>query len=173
MAEPKKKKTHAAMSGSTDDFVLTREGLQALQNELEDLKGRGRREVAQRLKEAISYGDLSENSEYEEAKNHQAFIEGRIIELEKMIRDARVVDEATHSKAVVEIGSRVVVRLADAKKGEEIELKIVGATEADPFNNKISSESPMGTAFMGGKVGDIVSVHAPAGAQSYEIMKLA
>lgn len=171
MAESKKKKSNVA-GHATDEFILTREGLQALQNELEDLQGRGRREVAQRLKEAISYGDLSENSEYEEAKNHQAFVEGRIIELEKMIRDAKVVDEATHSKAVVEIGSRVVVRLADDKKAESIDLKIVGATEAVPFNNKISSESPMGMALMGSKVGDVVAVHAPAGTQSYEIVKL-
>ncbi len=172
MAESKKKKSSSSARSSDESLVLTREGLKALEVELEDLKGRGRREVAQRLKEAISYGDLSENSEYEEAKNQQAVLEGRIIELDRLIRDSRVVDENTHSKAVVEIGARVTVR-PEGEKKVEIEMKIVGATEADPFNNRISSESPLGAALMGNKVGDIVVVHAPAGAESYEIMKIA
>ena len=154
-----------------ETLVVTKDGLKALQEELDDLKGRGRKEVAERLKEAISYGDLSENSEYEEAKNYQAFVEGRIIELENMIKNAKVVDEKQHSRQVVEIGTRVVVRAKQGK--EEQELTIVGATEADPFNSRISSEAPMGAALMGSKAGDTIVVETPDGMAEYEVVKLA
>ncbi len=156
----------------TEDVLLvTKDGLKKLEDELDNLKNVRRKEVAQRLKEAISYGDLSENSEYEEAKNEQAFVEGRILELEHMIKNAKVVDEKHHSKKVVEIGTHVTVK--SGKKKEEFKITIVGATEADPFNNRISNESPMGQALMGAKKGDIIEVMAPGGKESYEVLNLA
>ena len=172
-ASPKtaKKGGLKALPELDETLVVTKDGLKALQEECDDLKTRGRKEVAERLKEAISYGDLSENSEYEEAKNYQAFVEGRIIELENMIKNAKVVDEKQHSRQMVEIGTRVVVRAKQGK--EEHELTIVGATEADPFNNRISSEAPMGAALMGSKAGDTVVVEAPDGVAEYEVVKLA
>lgn len=168
----KTKKTAKSVSPLVNDetLILTKEGLLALQTELEDLKTRGRKEVADRLKEAISYGDLSENSEYEEAKNQQAFIEGRIIDLESKIRTAQVVDEKQHSRQEVEVGSRVKVKSLESN--EEMELMIVGSTESDPFNNKISNEAPIGVALMGSKVGDKVTVEAPHGNFEYKVLSL-
>ncbi len=154
-----------------EELIVTKEGLKALQEELEFLSTSRRKQVAERLKEAISYGDLSENSEYEEAKNEQAFVEGRIIELEGMIKIAKVVDEKQHSKKVVEIGAKV--KISNTKKKEEMEITIVGATEADPFNNRISNESPVGMALIGAKVGDTVTVQMPSGKAEYEVLKLA
>lgn len=162
------KKSAAA---AQEELIVTKEGLKALQEELEFLSTTRRKQVAERLKEAISYGDLSENSEYEEAKNEQAFVEGRIIELEGMIKIAKVVDEKQHSKKVVEIGAKV--KIANTKKKDEFEITIVGATEADPFNNRISNESPIGMALIGAKVGDTVTVQMPSGKAEYEVIKLA
>ncbi|MFT7184299.1 MAG: transcription elongation factor GreA [Oceanicoccus sp.] len=157
-------------ASSEDAVVVTKDGLEKLENELDNLQNVRRKEVASRLKEAISYGDLSENSEYEEAKNEQAFVEGRIIELEYMIRNAKVVDEKHHSKKLIEIGTHVVVK-SSAKK-EELKITIVGSTEADPFNDRISNESPVGQALMGSKKGDKVVVVAPGGKTTYEVIKL-
>jgi len=154
-----------------DSVVVTKEGLKKLQVELEELTTVGRKRVAERLKEAISFGDLSENSEYEEAKNEQAFTEGRILELEIMIKRAKVVDEKDHSRQVVEIGTKVKIRNTK-RKADEYEVTIVGSTEADPFNQRISNEAPVGLALMGSKVGDIVKVNAPAGKADYEVLKL-
>jgi transcription elongation factor GreA len=165
------KKDDAAVN-SEEQLVVTKEGLKALHAELEDLQGRGRKEVAAQLKEAISYGDLSENSEYEEAKNRQAFVEGRILELERMIKIAKVVDEKHHSKKVVEIGTKVKIRHTK-RKTEEYELTIVGATESDPFQGRVSNEAPMGVALMGSKVGDKVTVDSPSGKNEFEVLKLA
>lgn len=172
--ETKKTKASKKIVTTQDDdtIVVTKEGLKALEEELNTLKTVRRREIAGRLKEAISYGDLSENSEYEEAKNEQAFIEGRILELEEKVKNAKVVDEKTHSKQVVEIGTKVKVRNAK-KKSEEYEFTIVGSTESDPFNFRISNEAPVGMALIGQKVGDIVTVDAPGGQTQYEILKLA
>lgn len=156
--------------GTDEELIVTKEGLKALQDELEFLSTTRRKQVAERLKEAISYGDLSENSEYEEAKNDQAFMEGRIIELEGQIKSAKVVDEKQHSKKVVEVGAKVKIR--NVKKKEDIEITIVGSTEADPFNDRISNESPIGTALMGAKVGDTVTVEMPHGKAEYEVLKL-
>lgn len=167
--KPASKKVVSA-SGE-EEMVLTKEGLKALQDELEFLSTTRRKQVAERLKEAISYGDLSENSEYEEAKNEQAFMEGRIIELEGMIKIAKVVDEKQHSKQVVEIGAKVKIR--NLKKKQDMEITLVGATEADPFNNRISNESPIGMALIGAKVGDTVMVEMPSGKAEYEVLKLA
>jgi transcription elongation factor GreA len=166
-ADPKKNQAVQTEEG----FVVTKEGLKALQDELEMLSTTRRKQIAERLKEAISYGDLSENSEYEEAKNDQAFVEGRIIELEEMIKSAKVVDEKAHSKKVVEIGTKV--KIKNVKKKEELEFTIVGSTEADPFNGRISNEAPLGAALIGSKVGDTVTVTMPAGKAEYEVLKLA
>jgi len=151
-------------------FVVTKEGLKSLQDELETLSTTRRRQIAERLKEAISYGDLSENSEYEEAKNDQAFVEGRIMELEEMLKTAKVVDEKAHSKQVVEIGTKV--KILSIKKKEELEFTIVGSTESDPFNGRISNEAPLGVALMGSKLGDVVTVSMKDGKTDYEILKL-
>lgn len=165
------KTTKKAQAAQNDEvLVVTKEGLKSLQDELENLSTVRRRQVAERLKEAISYGDLSENSEYEEAKNEQAFVEGRIIELEEMIKSAKVVDATGHSKQVVEIGTKVKIR--DVKKKTDLDLMLVGSTESDPFAGKISNEAPLGSALIGAKVGDTVTVTMPSGKTDYEILKL-
>ena len=126
--------------------------------------------MAQRIKEAISYGDLSENSEYEEAKNEQAFIEGRIITLEKMLRNARVISGDELNTGIVSVGSTVKVK--DLEFDEEMEFKIVGSAESDPTQNKISNESPVGLALLGKSKGSIVDVNVPAGVVRYEILDI-
>jgi transcription elongation factor GreA len=165
------KKDAIVVKSADELLVVTKEGYKALEKELEQLKTVRRRQVAERLKEAISYGDLSENSEYEEAKNEQAFVEGRILEVENMIRNAKVVDEKHHSKKVVEIGTKVKI-VNIKKKTEEYEFTIVGSTEADPFSNRVSNESPVGSALLGSKQGDKIVVDAPAGKAEYEVKKL-
>ena len=154
--------------GSDETVLVTKAGLKKLQEELDQLKNVRRKEVAKRLKEAISYGDLSENSEYEEAKNEQAFIEGRIIELENKVKNAKVIKG--HGTKSVQIGSMVSLRKAGAK--DEEEYTIVGTTEADPFEYKISNDSPIGSAIMEKIVGDKVQVNTPSGLVRYEIVGL-
>lgn len=164
------KKNEAVMQ--EDAVLLTEEGLNALTEELEYLKTDKRKQVAERLKEAISYGDLSENSEYEEAKNEQAFVEGRIVELEKMIKNAQIIDEKkAHSAKKVQIGTTVVIK-SNEKKAQKEEFTIVGSTEADPLNNRLSNESPIGKALLGRKKGDKVKVKAPAGEFEFELVDL-
>jgi transcription elongation factor GreA len=155
---------------SEKEVILTQEGLQKLEQELEDLKTVKRKEVAARIKEAISYGDISENSEYEEAKNEQAFIEGRILTLEKMLRNARIITNEDVDTVVVSVGSTV--RLKDLEYGDILEYTIVGSAESDPMNNKISNESPVGQALLGKTKGAIVDVQAPAGVLRYEILDI-
>lgn len=160
---------------SDDATLVTKEGLKKLQDELDFLKNVERKQVAEQLKEAISYGDLSENAEYEEAKNKQAFIEGRIIELEGKVKNAHIISEsdAKASKGtIVEIGSKVTVQNITDKEEPET-YTIVGSMETDPINHKISNESPIGKAILGRKKGDVVEVKAPAGMFQYEIMKVA
>lgn len=152
------------------EVLLTPEGLQKLEDELEHLKSVKRREVAERIKLAISYGDISENSEYEDAKNEQAFIEGRIMTLEKMLRNARIIQEADVHTDSVSIGSTV--RLRDVEFNEEVEYTIVGSAEADPGSNKISNESPVGRALLGQPVGSMVDVSVPAGTLQFEILNI-
>jgi transcription elongation factor GreA len=156
-----------------DQTLVTKEGLKKLKEELEYLQTVRRQEVAQRLKEAISYGDLSENSEYEEAKNEQAFVEGRIIELEKKIKNAKIIAGKKDSRAgkTVEIGSTVCVRNKTDQEEPE-EFTIVGATEADPLEYKISNESPIGKALLGKKAGDSAQVDTPSGAKRYEVLRV-
>ena len=152
------------------DVILTRDGLEKLEQELEDLKTVKRKEVADRIKQAIGFGDLSENSEYEDAKNEQAFIEGRILTLEKMLRNVKVIEDDTTVEGVVSIGS--VIKVRDIEMDEEEEYKLVGTIEADPMNNRISNESPVGRAIIGHKVGEIVDVEVPMGVIKYEILSV-
>jgi transcription elongation factor GreA len=152
------------------EVILTQEGLKKLEEELEHLKSVKRREVAERIKVAIGYGDISENSEYEDAKNEQAFIEGRIITLEKMLRNARIINNEEVDTDTVSIGS--FVTLKDLEFGDTVQYTIVGTAESDPFQNKISNESPVGKAILGKQKGAIVDVNVPAGVIQYQIIDI-
>lgn len=152
------------------EVILTPEGLQKLEDELEHLKSVKRREVAERIKLAISYGDISENSEYEDAKNEQAFIEGRIMTLEKMLRNARVIHDDDVDTDLVSIGSTVLLK--DIEFDEEVEYTIVGSAEADPASNRISNESPVGHALIGKTKGAMVEVAVPAGTIQFEVLSI-
>ncbi len=152
------------------ETILTPEGLRKLEEELEHLKTVRRKEVAGRIKQSKEFGDLMENSEYEDAKNEQAFVEGRILQLEKMLRNARVIDNHGDPPDRVAVGSTV--RLKDLSSGEEIHYMIVGSTEADPDRDKISNESPVGRALLGKRKGDMVEVTAPAGKIRYSILQV-
>jgi len=157
-----------------DETLVTKEGLKKLKDELAHLKTVRRQEVAQRLKEAISYGDLSENAEYEEAKNEQAFIEGRILELEQKIKNAKIISERKTDLRgkEVKIGSTVTVRNKTDNDEPDV-YTIVGSTEADPLDHKISNESPIGRALLGKKKGEVMEVKTPAGILKYELLKVA
>lgn len=155
---------------SEQDVILTREGLQQLEEELENLRTVKRTEVKERLKEAIALGDLSENSEYDDAKNEQAFMEGRILELEKMIRNAKVIEEGEQQADVIRVGSLVTVK--DIEFDEITEYRLVGTVEADPMNNRISNESPVGRALLGHKAGEVIDVEVPAGVIQLEIIEI-
>ncbi len=151
--------------------LITKEGLEKLVEELEYLKSTKRREVAARIKEAISYGDLSENAEYEEAKNEQAFVEGRILELEEKIKTAKIISDKVKATKVIQLGNTVHLK---NKKKDEIEVyTLVGREETNPFEGKISNESPIGSAVLDRKKGDVVKVVVPAGTVEYEIVKVA
>jgi len=158
-------------SSGSDQILVTKEGLKKLKDELEFLKKTKRQEVAVRLKEAISYGDLSENAEYEEAKNEQAFVEGRILELEEKVKNAKIIASVKSTGKMVEIGSTVDVRNKTDNDDPE-KYTIVGTTEADPLDHKISNESPIGKAFLGKTKGDVVTVETPSGPLKYEILKV-
>jgi len=152
------------------EVLLTLDGLLKLEEELEQLKSVKRREIAERIKIAISYGDISENSEYEDAKNEQAFVEGRIIKLEKMLRNASIITKEDVDTGLVGIGSHVLIR--DMEFGDEMEYTIVGRAEADPTENKISNESPVGRALLGRAIGDKIEVNVPVGTIQYEILEI-
>jgi len=152
------------------EVILTPEGYRKLEEELEELKTVKRREVAERIKQAIEFGDISENSEYEDAKNAQAFIEGRILTLEKMLRNARVINEGDIHTDEVSLGSKVLLK--DLEFGDEVEYSIVGTAEADPAQNKISNVSPVGKAILGRRKGEIVEVDVPAGKLRYQILDI-
>ncbi|WP_055071747.1 transcription elongation factor GreA [Clostridium massiliamazoniense] len=153
---------------SEKKHVMTYEGLKKLEQELEYLKTVKRKEITEKIKVALGYGDLSENSEYDEAKNEQAFTEGRILQLETMLKNAEVVDESEISTEKVSVGA--IVKVKDYEFDEEIEYSIVGSAEADPMNNKISNESPVGEALIGKKVGEVVEVTIPGGMAKFEIL---
>ncbi|EJW18892.1 transcription elongation factor GreA [Paenibacillus alvei] len=155
---------------SDKEVILTQDGLKKLEDELENLKSVKRREVAERIKVAIGYGDISENSEYEDAKNEQAFIEGRIITLEKMLRNARIINNDEIDTDIVSIGSTVIVE--DLEFGDKMEYTIVGTAESDPLKNRISNESPVGKAILGKQKGTTVDVNVPAGVIQYKILEI-
>ena len=150
------------------EVLLSNEGLRKVEQELEHLKSVRRREVAERIKQAREFGDISENSEYEDAKNEQAFIEGRILTLEKMLRNAKIIEEPSGDPEVVTIGAQVTLR--DLDENETYEYEIVGSTEADPAENRISNESPVGKALLGAHVGQVVAIGVPAGTLRVEVL---
>jgi transcription elongation factor GreA len=147
---------------------LTPEGLIKLEQELDISKTVRRKEIATRIKTALDFGDLSENSEYDQAKNEQAQLEERIAKVETMLRNAKLIEEDEITTDVVSIGSKVVVN--DLEYDEEMEYVIVGSAEADPFEGKISNESPLGSALLGKKPGDQVEVKVPDGSIKYEVL---
>ena len=152
------------------DVVLTPEGLKKLQDEIDYLSTTKREEVAERIKEAREFGDISENSEYDDAKNEQAMLEHRINTLQEKLRRARVIKVTEISTERVSLGSTVTLR--DLDYDEEFVYTLVGSAEADPGNHKLSNESPVGQAILGKKVGEAVTVPAPAGSLRYEVVKI-
>jgi transcription elongation factor GreA len=155
---------------SNEEVLLTKEGLTKLEDELRDLKTVKRKELAARLKLAISYGDLKENSEYHSAKEDQSFMETRIMILEKMLTKARIVDESRIDLSKVSVGATVT--LNDIEYAEKINYKLVGPAEADVLDNKLSYESPLGKELLNKKIGDVISVNAPAGVIKYELLEI-
>ena len=153
-----------------NETLITQEGLQKLKDELNELKSVRRIKVSKRIQEAIALGDLSENSEYDDAKNEQALVEGHIAELEAKIRTAKIIEETEDSSAKVRLGSKVI--LEDVETGDRFDYTVVGTAEADPFNNRISNESPVGKALLGAKVGDIVNVETQAGVLQYKVLEI-
>lgn len=152
------------------ETLLTPEGVVKLEQELNYLKTVKRREIAERIKQAIAFGDLSENSEYDEAKNEQAFTEGRIVTLENMLRNVRVIDDEDISTDRVSIGCTV--KILDIEFDETLEYTIVGSAEADPTQNKISNESPVGRALIGQQIGSVVDVNVPDGVIKFKILDI-
>lgn len=149
---------------------LTEEGLKKLQDELENLKTEGRTEIAEKIKVARGYGDLSENSEYDEAKNEQAKIEARIVELEGMLKNVELIAEKKSAGKTVTIGSKV--KVYDTEFDEEIEFRVVGSAESDPDKGLISDESPIGRAILGKKVNDVIKAEAPDGEIEFKIVAI-
>ena len=150
--------------------ILTYEGLKKYEEELQDLKVVKRREVAEKIKEAREQGDLSENAEYDAAKDEQRDIEARIEELEKILKNAEVVDEDEVDIERINIGCQV--KILDIEYNEELEYKIVGSTEANSLKGKISNESPVGKALIGTQVGDVITVETPAGTFQYKVLEI-
>lgn len=152
------------------ETLLTYDGLKKLEEELEYLKTEKRKEIAERIKVALGFGDLSENSEYDEAKNEQAQVEVKIAELENKLRNVKLIDEEDIDTKTVQVGN--VVQVLDMEFDEKIEYTIVGSTEANLEENKISNESPIGRALLGRKKNEVVDVEAPAGVISFKILKI-
>ena len=152
------------------EVILTYEGLKKLEDDLEYLRSVKRKEITERIKQALAFGDLSENSEYDEAKNDQAQVETRIVEYEAMLKNAKVIDDDEISTEKVTIGSKV--RLLDLEFNEEVDYAIVGSTEANPGQSKISNESPVGSALMGKTIGAEVEVTVPAGVIKFKILDI-
>ncbi len=153
-----------------EEMLLTREGYEKIVAEHEDLVTVKRKEVAERIKEAISYGDISENSEYDSAKNEQAELEERINKLENMMRKAKIIDESSMTNDRVGIGLKVKVK--ELESNEIIEFAIVGSTEAEPFEGKISNESLVGAGLLGKVVNDIAEIQVPDGVVSYQVLEI-
>lgn len=149
---------------------ITDDGLKKLEDELEYLKTEGRADIAEKIKDARGYGDLSENSEYDEAKNEQAKIEARIVEIEAMLKNVEIIEDVKGNAKSVVVG--VTVKVLDEEYGDECEYRVVGSTEADPRNGKISDESPVGKALLGKKIGEEVIVEAPGGEFKLKILSI-
>lgn len=154
----------------SEEILLTQEGYDKLEAERDHLVSVRRKEVSERLKEAISYGDLSENAEYDAAKNEQAELEERIYKLENMIRKAKIIDDSDLAGDQVTVG--LTVKVLDIDEDEEEEFTIVGSTEADPFEGKISNESLVGAALLGKRAGDEIHVEVPDGIVSYKVLEI-
>lgn len=152
------------------EILLTQEGYDKIENELEYLKTEKRAEIAERIKVALGFGDLSENSEYDEAKNAQAANEDKILELEAKLRYAKIIDESEIDTKTVQIGN--IVKVYDMEFEEEVEYTIVGSTEVNLAENKISNESPIGKALLGAKKNQTIDVQAPAGIMKYKILAI-
>jgi transcription elongation factor GreA len=159
-----------SQEAAVKDVILTLEGYEKLKGEIENLSTVKRREVADRIRIAREFGDIMENAEYDDAKNEQAMLEHRIATLEERLRDARVIDTSEVSADAVSVGTRV--RLRDLEAGQTIEYQIVGSAEANPSENKLSNESPVGRAIMGHKKGETVEVAAPRGTLKFKIMEI-
>lgn len=154
----------------SDQVMLTEEGYEKLEKELEYLENEKRREVAKRIKVAREFGDISENSEYDDAKNEQAFVEGRIKEIKNMLNNAHVVKDEEITDKKVNLGTLVMLHNLDSD--EKIRYTLVGSAEADPLNHKISNESPIGKSILGHAIGDQVKVDTPSGQVEYEIVSI-
>lgn len=155
---------------SEKEVFLTKEGLKNLEVELDDLKAVKRKEIAERIKTALGFGDISENSEYDEAKNDQAQLEERILRIENMIRNASIIDEEDISTDKVSLGSKVSVK--DLENDLDMEFTVVGSAETDPYDGRISNESPVGAALLGRKSGETVEVRVPDGIIKYKILDI-
>lgn len=153
-----------------EEILLTSDGLKELQDELEQLKTTGRKDIAEKIKVALSFGDLSENSEYDEAKSEQGKLESRINEIEAILQNYKLIDESELSSDVVNRASRVTIR--DMKFKQDFTYQIVGPQQADPIKGRISDESPVGKALLGHKKGETVEVEAPAGKLKYKIIEI-
>ena len=158
------------MGDNNKEILLTEEGYKKMEAELEKLKTETRTEIAERIKVALGFGDLSENSEYDEAKNAQAANEDKIAELEAKLRFAKIIDDSEIDTKKVQIGNTV--KVLDMEFDEEVEYTIVGTTEADITQNKISNESPIGSALLGAKKNEIVEVQVPAGISKYKVLSI-
>ncbi len=152
------------------EILITKEGLEELRAELDYLKAEKRLEIAEKIKVARSFGDLSENAEYDEAKNDQAKLENRINEIETILKHHKLIDEPSNRSKIINVGTRV--KVLDVEFDEEMEYKIVGAAEADPLNGKISDESPIGSALIGHKEGETVVASTPQGDLEFKIVKI-
>ncbi|CDE10522.1 transcription elongation factor GreA [Clostridium sp. CAG:354] len=158
------------MGDNNKEILLTEEGYKKMEAELEKLKTETRAEIAERIKVALGFGDLSENSEYDEAKNAQAENEDKIVELEAKLRFAKIIDDSEIDTKKVQVGNTV--KVLDMEFDEEVEYTIVGTTEADITQNKISNESPIGSALLGAKKNQVVEVQVPAGVSKYKILSI-
>lgn len=152
------------------EVFLTQEGLEKIENEVDELKSVRRREVAERIKQALAFGDISENSEYDEAKNEQAWVEERIGKLENTLRNAVVISDEDITLDHISVGTKV--KLKDLEYNEEVEYSIVGSAETDPYEGRISNESPVGSALIGASEGDIVEIKVPDGTIKYQVLSI-
>lgn len=152
------------------DVFLTPEGLKRLENELDEAKTVKRKEIAEKIKHALAFGDISENAEYDQAKNEQGQLEEKISKLEDMLRNAKIIDEDEITTDKVGVGSKV--KVLDVEFDEEMEYTIVGSAEANPYDGRISNESPVGNALLGGKIDDIVDVQVPDGTIQFKILDI-